>query len=307
MSTTHRSLIYGLKVAAPFALPGPSYEGLPEVSITEQTCPEWLENALQVSTHLQVNSNACLTRIPTMGSVLIQRDGRITLDCPPGIPNEWKLTLALGSGLGTYLHLIGRIPLHGMAWIVNGNATLVLGRSGTGKSTLAAAMLRCGHQLLSDDVIPVSHTPGESAVAYPAHPRFKLSPALLDALDVDIKPLPKVLPSSEKLAWTIPSSAFHSRPAPISRCIILLPTRSSAAQITLQALTGVNALQRLKRQVYRPQLVSAFGHQNQLFALAHQLATQSTIEVCQLPDLNSFSSFDQYTRALDERFALQRQ
>ncbi len=304
MSTRHHGLIYGLKVAAPFALPGPAYAGPPDVVIEEHACPDHLEDALEVSAHLQINAQSCLTRVPAMGSVLIERNGRIVIDCPQNMPHAWKLTLALGSGLGTYLHMIGRIPLHGMAWVENGNATLVLGRSGTGKSTLATAMLHCGHKLLSDDVIPFGYDPGNSPIAYPAHQRFKLSPTLLGALGVDIQPLTQVLPESEKLAWCIPNRAFHAEPVPISRCIILLPTRSDTAQVALQPLTGLNALQRLKKQVYRPQLVSRLGHQNQLFALAHQLATKATIEVCQLPDLNKFGTFDQYARALDNGFAL---
>ncbi len=302
----HHGLIYGLKVAAPFALPGPAYAGPPDVVIEEHACPDHLEDALEVNAHLQINAQACLTRVPAMGSVLIERSGRIVIDCPQDMPQAWKLTLALGSGLGTYLHMIGRIPLHGMAWVENGNATLVLGRSGTGKSTLAAAMLHCGHTLLSDDVIPVGFDQNSPPTAYPAHRRFKLSPTLLSALGVDIQTLSKVLPGSEKRAWSIPTSGFHSKPVPISRCIILLPARSATAQVAIQPVAGLNALQRLKRQVYRPQLIAALGQQSQLFALAHQLGTQATLEACQLPDMNSFGSFAQYARAIDDEFTTPR-
>lgn len=306
MNTLHQGLIYGLKVAAPFALPGPAYAGPPDVVIEEDVCPDYLEDALEVNAYLQINAQACLTRVPAMGSVLIERSGRIVIDCPQNMPQAWKLTLALGSGLGSYLHMIGRIPLHGMAWVTNGSATLVLGRSGTGKSTLAAAMLHCGHTLLSDDVIPVGYDQGNSPIAYPAHQRFKLSPNLLGTLGIDIQPLTQVLPESDKLAWCIPDSAFHAEPVSVSRCIILLPSRSNTAQVELQPLTGLNALHRLKRQVYRPQLITRLGHQNQLFALTHQLATKATIEVCQLPDLSSFDGFTQYAQALEDGFGVPR-
>lgn len=302
MSALHHGLVYGLKVAAPFALPGPDYDGSPEVIIEEHACPASLIGAVEANHHLQITDEACLIQVSKMGRVLVRRDGRITLDCLTGLPLEWKLTLALGSGLGTYLHMIGRIPLHGMAWVANGKATMVLGRSGTGKSTVAAAMLQCGHKLLSDDVIPTSHIQGRAPVAYPAHRRFKLSPVLLRALEVDTRPLLKVLPGSDKMAWSIPADAFNPEPTPISRCIILLPERSGTTQVALKPLIKLEALRRLKRQVYRPKLVTALGHQNQLFILAHQLATQATVETCQLPDLNLFQSFHHYANALDEKF-----
>lgn len=303
MNRPYQSIIYGLRVAAPFALPGPAFEGPSDVFIREGTCSESLSDEDIVTAHMQINPNACLTQVREMGRVLVKRDGQIVLDCPPELPEAWKVTLALGSGLGTYLHMIGRIPLHGMAWVANGSATLVLGRSGTGKSTLAAAMLYCGHKLLSDDVVPVSLDQSNNPIAYPAHRRFKLSPALLGALGIDAGLLPNVLPGSDKMAWAIPADAFHSEPTPISRCIILSPKRSGTAQISLQPLIGLNALQRLKRQVYRPKLVSAFAKQNQLFTLAHQLGTKSTVEICQLPDLNTFQTFRHYAFTLDEGFA----
>ena len=304
MSAIHRHTLYGLRVAAPFTLPGPAYDGVPEVIIEEGTCPDALDNPLQSNERLQIAAHACLIKVPSMGKVLIERRGRLVIDCPDNLPHAWKLTLALGSGLGVYLHMIGRLPLHGMAWRQNGSATLVLGRSGTGKSTLAAAMLHCGHTLLTDDVIPVGYDAGSHPIAYPAHQRFKLSPLLLGALGVDTRSLPSVLPGSDKLAWCIPDQTFHAEPERISRCIILLPTRSDTAQVTLRRLTGLNALQRMKKQVYRPQWITHLEHQHQLFALAHQLATKAAIEVCQLPDLNNFGKFDQYARTLEAGLAL---
>lgn len=302
MSAIHRHTLYGLRVAAPFTLPGPAYDGVPEVIIEEGSCPEALDNPLQSNERLQIAAHACLIKVPSMGNVLIERRGRIVIDCPDNLPHAWKLTLALGSGLGIYLHMIGRLPLHGMAWRQNGSATLVLGRSGTGKSTLAAAMLHCGHTLLSDDVVPISLNLDHTAIAHPAHRRFKLSPALLNALGVDIHPLQHVLPGSDKLAWSIPDDKFHSEPASVSRCIILLPERQASQQLVLQPVKSLAALQRLKRQVYRPQLVKKLGQENQLFGMVHQIATQANVYLCSLPDLRQFNSFAHYANTLNSGF-----
>lgn len=50
-------------------------------------------------------------------------------------------------------HLEGKLALHGAAVCHRGRAVILLGRSGQGKSTLAASLCRHGATLLSDDAI----------------------------------------------------------------------------------------------------------------------------------------------------------
>lgn len=59
----------------------------------------------------------------------------------------------LGRVLGLWLEMQGIPLLHGAALKINGQAIGLLGQSGMGKSTLSAAMVRDGFELLSDDLI----------------------------------------------------------------------------------------------------------------------------------------------------------
>lgn len=54
------------------------------------------------------------------------------------------------------LHATGALCLHGSAVALDGTAVAFLADSGTGKSTLAAALVAAGSQLLSDDVVAVA-------------------------------------------------------------------------------------------------------------------------------------------------------
>jgi hypothetical protein len=68
---------------------------------------------------------------------------------------ETLRSFLLGSAWAVLLHQRGILPLHGCGLEWGGAAWLFVGESGAGKSTLAAALLRGGASLLSDDVTAI--------------------------------------------------------------------------------------------------------------------------------------------------------
>ena len=72
-------------------------------------------------------------------------------------------------------------PLHATAVVVDGAAVGLLGASGSGKSCLAAAFLRAGYRLLTDDLLVVREK-GETFYASPGLPRIKLFPKMARTL-----------------------------------------------------------------------------------------------------------------------------
>lgn len=79
--------------------------------------------------------------------------------------NEFKIpvlksqlrTTAISSKLYNYLQdaLAERQTVHGVLMDINGMGTLILGKSGIGKSETALELIRRGHQLISDDRVDV--------------------------------------------------------------------------------------------------------------------------------------------------------
>src|SRR5205085_11291512 len=72
-------------------------------------------------------------------------------------------------------------PLHATVVTKDGNGLALVGDSGYGKSTLAAAFLRAGYRLLTDDLL-VLHGTATGFEAQPALPRLKLFPRPARAL-----------------------------------------------------------------------------------------------------------------------------
>ena len=72
-------------------------------------------------------------------------------------------TTQTSSKLYTYLqdNLAERISVHGTLMDINGMGTLIIGKSGIGKSETALDLIKRGHQLIADDLVEVfEHEPG---------------------------------------------------------------------------------------------------------------------------------------------------
>lgn len=114
------------------------------------------------------------------------RDGReIVVDPAPGVPSEIIRHLVLGPAFNHLLHQRQYLVLHASTVVVDGVAVAFLGASGDGKTTTAAAFLRAGHRILSDDVAAV--VPGtDPPQVRNGYPSIKLDPTLVDEFDLPV-------------------------------------------------------------------------------------------------------------------------
>ncbi|MEJ2080097.1 MAG: hypothetical protein P8Z74_19180 [Acidobacteriota bacterium] len=87
----------------------------------------------------------------------------------------------LDSVLPFYLQLQGRAVLHASAVCVEGKVFVFVADSGSGKSSLAVALLRRGAALVSDDVAALSREEGRFLVS-PAYPQLRLWRPAAEAL-----------------------------------------------------------------------------------------------------------------------------
>jgi hypothetical protein len=105
----------------------------------------------------------------------------------------------LGPVLADILLSRGALPLHASAVQTPSGIVALLGRSGQGKSTLAAALLRLGAPLHGDDLVAVS----PSTLEVPRGlGRIKLNPDVLASMGATAADLPVVYDGIEKRALT---------------------------------------------------------------------------------------------------------
>ena len=87
----------------------------------------------------------------------------------------------LGQALSFALIRFGFEPLHATAVVIDGRAAAFLGRSGLGKSTLAAGFIENGFPVLTDDVLVVRDGV-DGLMVYPGPSRIKLFPKVAGSL-----------------------------------------------------------------------------------------------------------------------------
>lgn len=106
-----------------------------------------------------------LLHAPGIGRILIAPDGaELICDPEPG-SSEWT-TLLSAQALPLAATLRGFEVLHASGVVLGGKAALFAGPQGAGKSSLAAALLRRGAELLSDDTVALQLRDG-MLIAHP--------------------------------------------------------------------------------------------------------------------------------------------
>jgi hypothetical protein len=93
------------------------------------------------------------------GRVLISADGRELL-CEPDPANEQWAAIVSAQALPLAATLRGLEVMHASGVVVDGRAVLLTGAAGAGKSSLAAALVRGGGRLLSDDAVALAPSDG---------------------------------------------------------------------------------------------------------------------------------------------------
>jgi hypothetical protein len=99
------------------------------------------------------------------GRVLISSDG-LELLCEADPTNENWASIVYSQALPLAATLRGFEVFHACGVVLDGRAVLIAGPSGAGKSSLAAALVRAGLRLLSDDVVAL-RLRGGKLIAYP--------------------------------------------------------------------------------------------------------------------------------------------
>jgi hypothetical protein len=109
------------------------------------------------------------------GRVLISPDG-VELLCEPDPANPNWASIVASQALPLAATVRGLEVMHASGVVIDGSAVLIAGPPGAGKSSLAAALLRSGRRLLSDDAVALRLTKG-LLVAHPGSVVLQLRPA----------------------------------------------------------------------------------------------------------------------------------
>ncbi len=213
-------LAYGLGISSPIELaelvPGPAGT---DVTIRLAPPPRWLANLRTEAQRVEIQPNIARFWFNDVGAFEVRNGREIDIIPEPGIEAPVLRLYVQGMILAMLLQQRGLCVLHASVVRIHGAAVALCGPVGAGKSTLAAALVRQGHELLSDDNAAVSLEPGTPMVAS-AYPFVKLYPEIASSLGFEqdeMRPLHRV---QAKVAGAV-SHRFRSSTAPLHRIFVL--------------------------------------------------------------------------------------
>lgn len=261
--------LFGCSVATafPFTLQDETVGGLPDLTFAISRQP--LLPQAPLPSPVYASPRTCLFRPGRQEILRFLHAGDFLVDAEriDGYVTGARLDLAelrfLGPVLSYWFERRGLPTLHASVIALNGRAVAFVSRHGGGKSGLAAAMLRAGASLLTDDLLVLEELADRWEVR-PAYPEMRMWPDEAACFAGPPERLPLVQEDSEKRRVAIGPGGFGSfrdASTPLS-CIYLASRRpETAGGVEIQPVSRSEALIELIRHSFSPRLVEAAGLQ----------------------------------------------
>ena len=253
-----RYRIGGLGVVSDFELPGAipgAADAAIDVRIRLGCVPATLPSPDHAGPIWQIAADRLLLELPGIARFLLAGGAEIVVDPWSEAQAADVPAFLTGGIIGMLLLQRGRVVLHASAVEMDGRAALICGRSGVGKSTLAAALAARGHPVLADELCvldvegdgpPLAHSDGRS---------LKLWDDAVRALGLEARRGERVRPCLEKHHVDVEAAAS---PLPVGAVYVLRDARAPHPP-GVQRPNPVDAALLLRRSAYRPLLVRHFG------------------------------------------------
>lgn len=243
---------YGLTVASDVALPElqPAEPATPDILIAIGMI-DMPKPSPETATIFRFEPDRQYLAWHAVGAFLISDFSRIDIEPAPGVDDALLAFPLLGPVMALLLHQRGLLVLHASAIAVAGRGAIFMGDKGAGKSTTASALIRAGHDLLTDDVVALDLANPATPMIVPGFPQIKLAADAAAAISLgQAEVRPQVHPAIEKMQHRL-HGAFSGGTVPATRIYVL--ERGQKAGIT--PLPGIAALPAIIKFSY----VTRFG------------------------------------------------
>ncbi len=246
--------LFDLSVRTSFPLPRwlestPAGADGPDVEVVAiETDEQLLDQQAVVTADRTVITFAGWARLTAAGG----RD--ITVEHPPGVDVRALHLILIGPAMAYVLQQRGALVLHGSAVSDADRVAVILGSSGMGKSTVAAALIRSGAEPLTDDVVPMwIDDRGTSTAA--GYGLIKLWPDAAEKLGLDVRNMELVDPGDQKFAWEL------AAPSAGRRSVASVYVLGEGDGVRIEPISPAEAVAEVTRQVYQAPHLQAAGLQ----------------------------------------------
>jgi hypothetical protein len=251
--------------------------------------------------HFRIGNDEAILTVHNVARYRIRSGNEIMVDPLPGSSERQVRLFLHGSAFGVLCHQRGLLPLHANAIVANGRAIAFAGRSGAGKSMLAAHFCVRGYDVLGDDVCVLSCDAAGRPLAWRGLPRLKLWRDAAEFFGHDCDTLERVLDGRDKYhVATAPATAAAS--FPLAR-IYVLGEQPARSRCRIAPLAGSSALDALMSNTYRGEYLKPMGLMQQHFARC--LAVLNHVPIYAAPCRRGFDVLEDEAAKLERHFRRQ--
>ena len=273
---------------------GAAFDAPADVVIRFGAAPETLRNAEGVGPTWSLAGDDFLIAVPGVARFLLHAGKAILVDPEDGATVTDITAFLAGTVFGILLHQRGQIVLHASAVRVGERAVLFCGPSGAGKSTLAAAFGQLGYALLNDDVCAIGLDASGAPVAHSDGRQLKLWRESIQRLDIADRQGAAVRPHVEKFYVSPGRAAVDT--LPIAAVYALRETLPPLVD-SLEAANVVDAALLIRRNAYRPRLVTAMKQGDAYFRAAAAIVANAGVYI--LTRRMEFAAMPQVVRRVE--------
>ncbi|HYW22398.1 MAG TPA: serine/threonine protein kinase [Nodularia sp. (in: cyanobacteria)] len=214
---------------------------------------------------------------------------------------EEVTALLLGQVLGCVLRLRGTLCLHACVVKIGQHAVAIVGETGAGKSTTAAALAKEGYSILSDD-IAVFKDDEQHWFVQPGYPRIRLWPQTINALYGSESDFTKIFSSCEKRFVELVGNSsetvwkFYSDPLPLAAIYVLGKRQPELVAPMIETISPATAVMTLMTHRSVSHLKLGMDKQAQEFAGLSRLAM--TVPIRRVSRNDSLTALPQLCAAI---------
>lgn len=205
-----------------------------------------IENPIYTNSRLVIDETDFTIKIDNVAKYHVQSGSKIWVS-PNKNADQSSVQLFLnGSVLGAVLHQRGIIPFHGSSFEYQGKSILICGYSGSGKSSVTAAICQNGGHFINDDITPVSFNESDVFIV-PIRTNIKLWDDTLQTLNIDSQNLKRIRPSMEK--YYVSFSNASDLKQSLNKIIMLCTHNSNEYKVSRPS--GIEKYNLLRTNIYR--------------------------------------------------------
>ncbi len=203
------------------------------------------------SPYLDVGNTQAALSVPAVGDFIIFGGREIIVYPSPGADFRLIRRFIIGTVMAILLYQRGVLVLHASSVKINRKAVAFLGESGSGKSSIAAALQTLGHEILSDDITPLKFGP-DGIQALPGYPQLKLSQEVARVLGIQPEALYSLYEGETKRGYSV-AHRFYDCPVRLDRLYVL----TEGGQPAIVPFTAQTAFIELLRHSYPTRLAQS--------------------------------------------------